>query len=859
MENIKNLNRETIKEAISVIKNNPKKRNGRESTTYDLKFEGEFFPPILVLSEANKLAGGEELTLNDFNNSTDKAFAILKDLNFEINPKNKRSKVQENLISEYKEIIKNDQNKDELYKWKLIKEFQEKWNIDAIDFSGMLRGINFSNLVDYRSLFFVNSADKYPEEARKLFKMLYNEEIPLKKRISDFGERAEQLVHNVDPDKGAFQDERTIATYLTFKYPDKYSFYKYSIYSDFIGLLDIEKKGAGARYIHYLSLIEDFIDDYINNDDELIELSRSTLTEDCFVDDNYNILAQDILFRTTQQNHVRKNESENSFNFEPDKNNVWIEKTIVKNRADRETGDYRLGKRLWSPIRDARGADIYKNMRNVEKGDLILHLTDNEGITGVSIASSQAKEGTGVKGTDWEGDAYIVELENFTPIEKIDRDRILNKKNKQVLDSIREENDVFYNVNLNLRQGAYLTECPLILLKIINSEYRLMTERQLPFLEFKKSPQTGFEMDGFISSAIEGNLIFSTDLITRFSNALLTKPFIILTGLSGSGKTKLAQAFAKWIVEEDKQLNLVPVGADWTNREPLLGYPNALEDGKYVLPESGVLQLILSAKDDPYRPYFLILDEMNLSHVERYFADFLSAIESEEEIKLHSGDDGDLWDGVPPTIKIPKNLFIIGTVNIDETTYMFSPKVLDRANVIEFRVSKQEMKSFLEAPADVNLAELEGKGAGMAKDFVDIAISTAEDYSEKNDLTEELLEFFDELTDVGAEFGYRTAFEINRFASLAEQLADDWEFEQIMDAAISQKLLPKLHGSRRKLENVLFKLGQLCITEGDAEELLKKPDSIDWENNVKYPISLEKIVRMHKGLIENGFTSFAEA
>ena len=86
-------------------------------------------------------------------------------------------------------------------------------------------------------------------------------------------------------------------------------------------------------------------------------------------------------------------------------------------------------------------------------------------------------------------------------------------------------------------------------------------------------------------------------------------------------------------------------------------------------------ELIKNAEDDSENPYFLILDEMNLSHVERYFADFLSAIESGEEIPLYGNND---------KLTLPDNLFIIGTVNVDETTYMFSPKVLDRANTIEF-------------------------------------------------------------------------------------------------------------------------------------------------------------------------------
>lgn len=86
-------------------------------------------------------------------------------------------------------------------------------------------------------------------------------------------------------------------------------------------------------------------------------------------------------------------------------------------------------------------------------------------------------------------------------------------------------------------------------------------------------------------------------LVSRFASALLTKPFVILTGLSGSGKTKLAQAFAMWICESKSQHCIVPVGADWTNREPLLGFPNALKEKEYVKPDNRVLDLIIEAND----------------------------------------------------------------------------------------------------------------------------------------------------------------------------------------------------------------------------------------------------------------------
>ena len=372
--------------------------------------------------------------------------------------------------------------------------------------------------------------------------------------------------------------------------------------------------------------------------------------------------------------------------------------------------------------------------------------------------------------------------------------------------------------------------------------------------------QMDFNYKLFKESADFVNLFLDTNLILRFVSALLTKPFVILTGLSGSGKTKLAQSFAMWICENETQYCLVPVGADWTNREPLLGFPNALKSSEYIKPDNKVLDLLISAVANQKKPYFLILDEMNLSHVERYFADFLSVMETGRKLSLHNGLQ--YWNDVPSEIDFPKNLFIIGTVNIDETTYMFSPKVLDRANVIEFRVTAEEMKNYLDKNTILELDKLKSAGADMASSFIKIAQDKSLKTNDSDILQTELLNFFSELKKTGAEFGYRSAAEISRFAAVVNTVEPDWSMIKIIDAAIMQKLLPKVHGSRRKLEPVLKTLGNLCLQPGqNFDDYIAPQSEVDFNDSerIKYPISLEKILRMYQGLIDNGFTSYAEA
>lgn len=501
------------------------------------------------------------------------------------------------------------------------------------------------------------------------------------------------------------------------------------------------------------------------------------------------------------------------------------------------------------------------------------------------------------------------------------------------------------------------------------------------------------------------NLRSSEEFIRRFVAALLAKRFVILTGLAGSGKTKLAQAFARWIspiaaaasdpftpgteIPSDRityivkradrlavefwndpdegkaikvvlpraliqewvdyisankltddtsarqvregvaattkystQLNsfetifkaaafaalaaprasracrcyeVVSVGADWTSSEHVLGYADGLDKNRYI--RTKALDLVLRAVAEPDVPHFLILDEMNLSHVERYFADLLSAIESGEPVHLHSDKDANgAWavrDGVPGEVHLPPNLFIVGTVNVDETTYMFSPKVLDRANVLEFRISGPELKGFLENPTAVDFAKLDAVGAEYGKRLTALAQQSPRlPDAERRMFEAELSLFFEALQAANAEFGFRVAKEGASFLHFHKLLSGDvWEFKAAMDAQILQKLLPKLHGSRNVLEPVLCTLATLCYAkrtwelDGEGKEFMHvkglraevaraarmEDESLDplgltAEGNRTYPtaeayyrLSFEKVLRMLERLRANGFTSFAEA
>ena len=372
--------------------------------------------------------------------------------------------------------------------------------------------------------------------------------------------------------------------------------------------------------------------------------------------------------------------------------------------------------------------------------------------------------------------------------------------------------------------------------------------------------------------------------------SLLSKPFVILTGASGTGKTKLAESIAAYLSDkEETNRAVVPIGADWTDNRPALGFVNHLrtaKDGRPIFQSTPIVDLLLQAnkKESELVPHFLILDEMNLSHVERYFADFLSAMEQDEGVlRFHEeGENEDFRlprfegdDGVPQSIPYPKNLFVIGTVNIDETTYMFSPKVLDRANVIEFTVKKEEIANFLNDPHPYPKTECAEDG--VAEAFLKLAEDARSgslaklDAGPKEAAAAHLTALFVILKAGRFEFAYRTANEMMRYLGVCSHLAENkkqWNesgWKTDLDDQILQKLLPKLHGSIGRVGGLLAELAHYC-KEGKAQEssanastgsALKQASELE-EAGAAFPKSLKKLKAMIQTLRDEQFVSFIQ-
>ena len=351
---------------------------------------------------------------------------------------------------------------------------------------------------------------------------------------------------------------------------------------------------------------------------------------------------------------------------------------------------------------------------------------------------------------------------------------------------------------------------------------------------------------------VKESTVEKDDIRKQIVQALAAKPFVILAGGTGTGKTRAAKQAAISIAGK-ANVEVVAVGADWTDNRPLLGFRNLLaEDGRtYVAPPA--LRIILKALDNPGNPYFLILDEMNLSHVERYFADFLSSMESKEPLKLHDCTEAldcaealKTEDGISVKGKIawPSNLFVIGTVNIDETTYMFSPKVLDRAHVIEFKVAWEEIEGGLEGAVPGELLPL---GAEQVQEFMRVAQLKDKALSEEDhdSLIDVLRDMHKALDGSRFVFAHRTARECLNFIASAQALAKadivpPQNTKDLIDLAILQKALPKLNGATGTLKEIL---GELIIKVANTHDL---------------NLCKNKLESMSRQLKEDQFVSFIQ-
>lgn len=367
-----------------------------------------------------------------------------------------------------------------------------------------------------------------------------------------------------------------------------------------------------------------------------------------------------------------------------------------------------------------------------------------------------------------------------------------------------------------------------------------------------------------------------------YITAIKSKPFLLLAGISGTGKSRIVRELARACWEEGtdeykaqkpKNFQMVQVKPNWHDSSDLIGYVSRVS-GKAEFVAGEFLKFIAKAWEDTETPYFLCLDEMNLAPVEQYFAEYLSVIESrknhedgtvttdpilekadeewyfnltasltsDEDIRKQFNEEG---------ISIPQNLIVVGTVNMDETTFSFSRKVLDRAMTIE--MNEVDLHGGL-------TKRHESIGKLSNAEFVGSAVEGVDVYNDYTNVCDIALGYLQKVNDIleGTPFkvAYRTRNEfllyvVNNLPYCKDENGNDLEqgyvIARALDEITSMKVLSRIEGDDTKVSDELLDNLSKAIEDG-----LK---TVSGEENTVKSISLAKLKEMKAKLV-SGYTSF---
>ena len=379
-------------------------------------------------------------------------------------------------------------------------------------------------------------------------------------------------------------------------------------------------------------------------------------------------------------------------------------------------------------------------------------------------------------------------------------------------------------------------------------------------LPFAESTRTSDLLKGLQEKLDSEGYIISVAELANFYLAMMVSPLVILSGISGTGKSLLPRKFSKHTQSEFKP---VPVQPQWSDNSDLFGYVPTLSPTEFI--EGALIDSLVKAKDNPGKLMIALLDEMNLAPVEHYFSDFLSVAETRSRDGATVVTD-DLPIELPkvPTnppdkynylekINLPHNLRVIGTANMDESTHSFSPKVLDRAFTIEF--DDPDLTAFATPSTGV-----EGDFSKLAELIVNVnnPISVQEAWGASQDLFDEVAGLLQEIQDIlapaGIKFGYRTRDTILLYLHFWRELGlnDVLTANAALDFCLLQKVLPKISGSGDKLSDRLTILAEWLNKARSSTEERAEPAIFPGP----FMRSQQKVARMADLLEVDGATHY---
>jgi 5-methylcytosine-specific restriction protein B len=467
----------------------------------------------------------------------------------------------ESILDKYEELQQKDNYlSEEIYKWELTKAFQDQWKryeSNEISFKDFFGKISFKNLAYHMCIAIYNHIlREKPDEFEKLITYLFDERIDLQERIIVYRRRFDELYFSL-PDHGAntYEEERTIATLLAFRYPEKYTFYKDNFYSKLCKGLGIEAQKPVYKLAHYYALVENFRTNHLTNRITLIQKNKATLNSNCDLDINNLILSQDILY-TTLVSQIKSNFIEEEMEYFK-----LTQKEDYLSEADKPYES------------DSKGTKWYFDTRS--KLAYLVELLDEKLIDELRINYSEKPNKQAGQGMGFVLKYYV--LTGFIPTKYSNIDDDIFIKPSFVIN----DSKLFFTIDIDINAKKESNR-----FKEFRNELRENSYWEMEVDE--NFPKTWESLVDTILPEIEDNLEYlenflngmeSHNTLTKVTNPPMKQPLNqILYGPPGTGKTYNSIKRALEIINEEEEKNL-----DWNNRTTIKAlFDKRVEEGRIV-------------------------------------------------------------------------------------------------------------------------------------------------------------------------------------------------------------------------------------------------------------------------------------
>lgn len=555
--------------------------------------------------------------------------------------------ILEKVLAQYKQDFVLTQWKNENYKWKAVKQFQDNWDVNASDFSEMLsRSLEKTyNLLASANNFPKGMMSEFakaaPEEVRAMFIALFDESRDVFKRMDEFKHQSSVLLEKYG--NGAaqhYQYENAISTYLWLRYPDKYYIYKFSEVKTVASELESDyqfRKGAYAENIRNFLNLYDEISAALKEDAELVNLLHSHLTDDCYPDSELKALTIDVGFyisrvflqknidaptRPSLNYAVPSVEEANLPLHDDEKCNYWW---LNANPKIWSFSDIAVGETQAYTLYNENGNKrrIFQNFLDAKVGDVVIGYESNPVRQIVAIGRVSAEQ---------DGEKLF-----FEKVETLS-----SPIDYAVLKECPELENMEYFRN---PQGS--------LFKLTRSEYEFI----LDMIREENPIVTASSSDAYTKDDFLNEVYMTEERYETLVNVLRNKKNIILQGAPGVGKTFAARRLA-WSMmgeKDDSRIEFVQFHQNYSYEDFMMGY-KPVEDG-FELKYGIFYRFCQKAANQPDKEFFFIIDEINRGNMSKIFGELLMLIE-----KDYRGTKMTLaYNGLP--FSVPKNLYIIGMMN----------------------------------------------------------------------------------------------------------------------------------------------------------------------------------------------------